>query len=146
MVLLLLIDVFSSICRLSMVHPQLLAPLPICVFLQVKAGIEQAKKLIDLGGDWDRRNRLKVYEAVHLITARDVKGAAALLLECVSTFTCTELCSYNDFILYTVVTNVLILPRTTFKKKIVDGPEVCMCLFFCDINILGERGVVVATS
>ncbi|CAN0104079.1 unnamed protein product [Ascophyllum nodosum] len=90
----------------------------------VKAGLEAAKKLIDLGGDWDRRNRLKVYEALHLITARDVKSAAALLLECVSTFTCTELCSYNDFILYTVVTNVLALPRTTLKKKIVDGPEV----------------------
>lgn len=66
----------------------------------------------------------KVYEALHLITSRDIKGAAALLLECVSTFTCTELCSYNDFILYTVVTNILALPRTTLKKKIVDGPEV----------------------
>lgn len=90
----------------------------------MNAGIDSAKKLIDLGGDWDRRNRLKVYEALHLITARDVKAAAALLLECVSTFTCTELCSYNDFILYTVVTNILALPRTTLKKKIVDGPEV----------------------
>lgn len=65
-----------------------------------------------------------MYEALHLVTARDVKGAAALFLECVSTFTCTELCSYNDFILYTVVTNVLALPRTTLKKNIVDGPEV----------------------
>lgn len=27
---------------------------------QVKAGIEAAKKMIDQGGDWDRRNRLKV--------------------------------------------------------------------------------------
>lgn len=73
---------------------------------------------------------VKVYEALHLITVRDIKGAAELLLECVSTFTCTELCSYNDFILYTVVTNVLSLPRTTLKKKIVDGPEVrtCPCL------------------
>lgn len=65
-----------------------------------------------------------MYEALHLITARDIKGAATLLLECVSTFTCTELCSYNDFILYTVITNVLTLPRTVLKKKIVDGPEV----------------------
>lgn len=107
----------------------------------MKAGLEASKKLIDLGGDWDRRNRLKVYEALHLITARNVKSAAALLLECVSTFTCTELCSYNDFILYTVVTNILALPRTTLKKKIVDGPEVrsmpmsrvclCLCFFFC---------------
>jgi len=28
----------------------------------------------------------QVYEALHLITARDIKGAAALLLECVSTY------------------------------------------------------------
>ena len=97
----------------------------------MKAGIDSAKKLIDLGGDWDRRNRLKVYEALHLITARDVNAAAALLMECVSTFTCTELCSYNDFILYTVVTNILALPRTTLKKKIVDGPEVGRNLLGC---------------
>lgn len=128
----------------------------VAITSQVKTGIEQAKKLIDLGGDWDRRNRLKVYEALHLITARDVKGAAALLLECVSTFTCTELCSYNDFILYTVVTNLLALPRTTLKKKIVDGPEVrsmaimkfkfkgisgawaCGCMFFGNSNSLSS--------
>ncbi|CAN0322711.1 unnamed protein product, partial [Discosporangium mesarthrocarpum] len=91
---------------------------------QVKEGIEKAKKLIEQGGDWDRRNRLKVYEALSLIIARDVRGAAALLLECVSTFTCTELCSYNDFIFYAVITNVLSLPRTSLKKNIVDGPEV----------------------
>jgi hypothetical protein len=28
----------------------------------VKEGLERARKLIELGGDWDRRNRLKVYE------------------------------------------------------------------------------------
>jgi hypothetical protein len=55
---------------------------------------------------------------------RDIKGAAALLLECVATFTCTELCSYKEFIFYAVITNVLSLPRTALKKRIIDGPEV----------------------
>jgi len=73
------------------------------------------------GGDWDRRNRLKVYEALALIGQRNVKKAAELLLDCIATFTCTELASYNQFIFYAVVTNLLHLERTQMKKKLVDG-------------------------
>ncbi len=73
------------------------------------------------GGDWDRRNRLKVYEALALIGQRNVKKAAELLLDCIATFTCTELASYNQFIFYAVVTNILHLERTQMKKKLVDG-------------------------
>lgn len=73
------------------------------------------------GGDWDRRNRLKVYEALALVTQRNVKKAAELLLDCIATFTCVELASYNRFIFYAVVTNVLHLERTKLKKKLVDG-------------------------
>lgn len=36
--------------------------------------VAEAKKLNDIGGDWDRRNRLKVYEAYYLLTVRDLKG------------------------------------------------------------------------
>lgn len=35
--------------------------------------VAEAKRLNDLGGDWDRRNRLKVYEAYYLLTVRDLK-------------------------------------------------------------------------
>ena len=35
--------------------------------------VEKAKKMIDEGGDWDRRNRLKVYEGLYCITVRDFK-------------------------------------------------------------------------
>lgn len=48
------------------------------------------------GGDWDRRNRLKIYEALYLITIRSFKKAADLLLDCIATFTCVELTSYNQ--------------------------------------------------
>jgi 26S proteasome regulatory subunit N7 len=83
-----------------------------------------AKKLVDNGGDWDRRNRLKAYEAVLLMVERDFKAAAALLLEGIATFTCTELCSYETFIYWAVTTNMLFLSRPNLKKKLVDGPEV----------------------
>ena len=89
-----------------------------------KENLEKAKKLVEDGGDWDRRNRLKVYEALAHITARNLKKAADLLLDCIATFTCMELTSYNQFIFYAVITNLLYLERTKLKKKLVDGPEV----------------------
>ena len=46
--------------------------------------------MIEEGGDWDRRNRLKVYEACHLMSIRNFKGAALLFLDALPTFTCTE--------------------------------------------------------
>ena len=92
----------------------------------VKCGtvIEETKKLNETGGDWDRRNRLKVYEALYLISNREVKKAAPLLLECIETFTCVELCSYSSFILYAVLCNVIALPRTDLFKKLIKNPQV----------------------
>eukprot|EP00560_Eucampia_antarctica_P002004 CAMPEP_0197834426 /NCGR_PEP_ID=MMETSP1437-20131217/22337_1 /TAXON_ID=49252 ORGANISM="Eucampia antarctica, Strain CCMP1452" /NCGR_SAMPLE_ID=MMETSP1437 /ASSEMBLY_ACC=CAM_ASM_001096 /LENGTH=410 /DNA_ID=CAMNT_0043439093 /DNA_START=196 /DNA_END=1428 /DNA_ORIENTATION=+ len=86
--------------------------------------IEKAQKLADDGGDWDRRNRLKVYSALNKLLTRDVKTTASLLIDCVATFSCTELCSYQDFIVYTILSNILYLPRTEIKEKIIDGPEI----------------------
>eukprot|EP01033_Poteriospumella_lacustris_P002597 gene2597-1890_t len=90
----------------------------------LKKTIDEAKKLNETGGDWDRRNRLKVYEALYLLAARDVKGAAALLLDCVATFTCTELITYTQFIFLTLVTTVITLSRTDLRKKIIVDPQV----------------------
>lgn len=39
-----------------------------------------ACSLIELGGDWDRRNRLKVYQATLYMATRDLNKAADLLL------------------------------------------------------------------
>lgn len=86
--------------------------------------VEKASKLAQDGGDWDRRNRLKVYSALVKLLNRDVKAASTLLIDCIATFSCTELCTYNDFIVYTALTNILHLPRTEIKSKIVDGPEI----------------------
>ena len=75
-------------------------------------------RLIEEGGDWDRRNRLKVYNGVHLISIRQFKHGGELLLDVLSTFTATELLSYNDFVALTVIANTLSLKRVDLKKKV----------------------------
>lgn len=77
-----------------------------------------SSSLIDEGGDWDRRNRLKVYNGVHLLSIRQFKRGAELLLDALSTFTATELVSYNDFVALTVIANTLTLKRVDLKKKV----------------------------
>ena len=74
--------------------------------------------MVEAGGDWDRRNRLQVYEAVYLVMQRDLHQAAKLFLNSVATFTTYELCTFNELILYTVITSVLTLDRVDLRKKV----------------------------
>lgn len=76
------------------------------------------QRLVDTGGDWDRRNRLKVYRGLHLLSIRQFKRGGELLLDALSTFTATELLSYNDFVALTTIANVLTLKRVDLKKKV----------------------------
>jgi len=84
----------------------------------------QAAKVIAKGGDWDRRNRLKVYQALSFLLVRDLQSASKLLVDGIATFSCTELCDYAEFITYAILTNLLYLPRTELKKNIIDGSEI----------------------
>ena len=106
----------------------MLAKLRIGLFFEdlklVTSTIDKAKALLEEGGDWERRNRLKVYEALFLIRVRSFKKAAALLLDSIATFTATELLSYTQFVMYTVLTSLISLPRAQLKEKIVDAPEI----------------------
>lgn len=52
----------------------------------MKQQIDKAKKLCDEGGDWERKNRLKVYEALFLMVTRDFKKAGELFLDSTATF------------------------------------------------------------
>ena len=67
----------------------------------------RVKDLMEQGGDWDRRNRLKAYEALYLMSTRDFKGAATLFLEAVPTFGSLELMSFEQLVFYTVITSML---------------------------------------
>lgn len=85
-------------------------------------------RLIEKGGDWDRRNRLKVYEGLHLLSIRDFKKGGQLFVDALPTFTATELISFHDFVSLTVLSNLLRLgwagQRSELRKKILDSPEV----------------------
>jgi 26S proteasome regulatory subunit N7 len=91
---------------------------------EVKQGIARAKELCSAGGDWERKNRLKVYEAFFLMATRNFKAAATLFLEAIATFTTTELFSFERCIFYTVITSLVSLDRMTLKTKVIDAPEV----------------------
>lgn len=80
--------------------------------------------LIEEGGDWDRRNRLKVYQGTYCIAVRDFKEAANFFLDTISTFTSYELMDYNTFVRYTVYLSMISLPRNELRDKIIKGSEI----------------------
>jgi len=90
----------------------------------VESHVKVCQEVVDKGGDWERRNRLKVYEATYLLSIRSFKKAAMLLLESISTFTATELYSYNQFVFYTVVCSTIALDRKTIREKVIYAPEI----------------------
>ncbi|KAI9708591.1 MAG: hypothetical protein M1820_003809 [Bogoriella megaspora] len=92
--------------------------------LLVKKNVERCGSLVESGGDWDRRNRLKAYQGLHLLTVRSHAQAAPLLLDSLSTFTSYELCTYSSLVVYAVLAGSVSLKRVDFKAKVVDAPEI----------------------
>ncbi|TKY73610.1 26S proteasome non-ATPase regulatory subunit 6-like [Spatholobus suberectus] len=90
----------------------------------IAKSIEKAKSLFEEGGDWERKNRLKVYEGLYFMSTRNFKRAANLFLDSISTFTTYELFPYDTFIFYTVLTSIISLDRVSLKQKVVDAPEI----------------------
>jgi len=74
-------------------------------------------RLIDSGGDWDRRNRLKVYRALHHLSVREFKEATELLIDSLSTFTATEVMEYETFVGLTVLAAGVGCDRKGIKSK-----------------------------
>jgi len=94
--------------------------------------LSRAQELNEKGGDWDRRNRMQVYEACYRMLSRDFEGTAELLLESVSTYTCYEMFDYKRFVFFTVLSALLTQARPVLKKQVVDSPDVRA--------VLGELG------
>lgn len=93
---------------------------------EVKTQIAKLKDFLEQpgGADWERKNKLKVYEGVCLAACRDFKGATTLFLESLSTFTTYELMTYTDFVHHACVCGVVSLKRVELKEKLIDSPEV----------------------
>lgn len=93
----------------------------------ITRNIDKAKYLIEEGGDWDRRNRLKVYQGAYCIAIRDFKAAAHFFLDTVSTFTSYELMEYATFVRYTVYVAMISLPRNELRDKVIKGRKYRRC-------------------
>lgn len=89
-----------------------------------KRGLDEANALCSKGGDWEKKNKLKVYEALYLMAIREFRSSADLFLNAIATFTATELMSYETCIFYTVALSIVSLDRPSLLKNVVDNPEV----------------------
>ncbi|OMH86362.1 26S proteasome non-ATPase regulatory subunit 6 [Zancudomyces culisetae] len=94
----------------------------------VSKQFETAKQLVDKGGDWERRNRLKAYECIWWASQRDFDKASQLFLDCLSTFASPELMPFSEFVKIGCVSAALSLNRADLKKKVTAAPEVIEAL------------------
>jgi 26S proteasome regulatory subunit N7 len=90
----------------------------------IKKDIDVCLKLVDDGADWDKKNKLKIYEAVYCMMIRDFKKASDLLVTSIATFTALEVMPFKDFIFYTVVLALLTQDRKVIKKEIIHCPDI----------------------
>ena len=90
----------------------------------IKTDVKTCKQLVDQGADWDKKNKLKIFEGVYCMMIRDLKTAAELFLSSVATFTCTELMDYKTFVFYTVVTSMVSVERKIIRKEVVHSPDI----------------------
>jgi len=89
-----------------------------------KTHMAEAEKLIDKGGDWDRRNRFTVYTSSHYFRIRKFEEAAQGLLDSIATFSANEIFNYEQLVQYVIISSILSLNRSVIKEKLVESPEI----------------------
>jgi len=90
----------------------------------MKKDIDTCHKLVEDGADWDKKNKLKIFEGVYCMMIRDFDKAAGLFVNSIATFTCVEVMSFRDFVFYAVVLGVLTQNRKVIKKEIIHSPDI----------------------
>jgi 26S proteasome regulatory subunit N7 len=90
----------------------------------VKKDIDRCLKHVEEGADWEKKNKLKIFEGVYCMMIRDFKKASTLFVSSIATFTALELMSFQDFVFYTVVLALLNEDRKTIKKEIIHSPDI----------------------
>ncbi len=114
----------GSTKRMDILFDVLLIALDIQSLELLRDNIEKCKKLLEEGGDWEHRNRLKVFDGIYNMLVRNFKAAAILMVDCVPTFTSPDIFSFKDLIFYAVLTSMVALDRTVIRQKVVHSPEI----------------------
>ena len=94
----------------------------------LKEYLEKIKESLKEGGDWEKKNRLKVYDGLYLLFNRNFKEAGKNFLDALMTFTSYELFDFKTFVFYTAVINIISVDRKTLKEKIIDNSDVLSCI------------------
>ncbi|KAF2892917.1 hypothetical protein ILUMI_13253 [Ignelater luminosus] len=95
----------------------------------IMRNLDRAEEMIEMGADYDKRNRFQIYKGFYNLAIRDFKSATNNFLGVVSTFTCTELMDYTTFIRYTVYAAIFTLPRRELEEKVIKAPDVLEVLY-----------------
>lgn len=90
----------------------------------ISKDIDTCHKLIDEGADWDKKNKLKIFEGVYLMMIRDFKKASDLFVSSIATFTAVEIMPFQEFVFYAVVLAILTQDRKTLRKEIIHSPDI----------------------
>jgi 26S proteasome regulatory subunit N7 len=73
----------------------------------IKKDITMCQKLVEDGADWDKKNKLKIFEGVYCMMIRDFKKASDLFVSSIATFTAVEVMTFKQFVFYAVVLGLL---------------------------------------
>lgn len=109
------IDLYFVIARVGFFYNDLIF---------VKKYLDKSNALIEKGGDWERRNRYKTYYGIYLMSIRNFEEASKLLNDSLSTFTSTELTTYEDIAKYALICGAIIFERPDLKNKLIENPEI----------------------
>lgn len=90
----------------------------------IKKYMARAEERLETGGDWERRNKMKVYRGLHLITCRQLKDASDLLLTVLQTFPPCGLLSFPNFIFLTTLLALLTASRRVLREDVIHSPPV----------------------
>lgn len=86
------------------------------------------KSLTDESLDWEKKNKLAIYDGIFSILKRDIVAAANTLLGCVNTFNSPEIMSFKELVWYAVVLGLSGLHRKDVREKIIQNPEIISVL------------------
>jgi 26S proteasome regulatory subunit N7 len=87
--------------------------------------LARARDLLAKGSDWERRNRLRVYDALHRMYCEgEWLEASEAFLDGLATFTATELLSFPQFVFYAVVCCLATRERPVLQERVASSPEV----------------------
>jgi 26S proteasome regulatory subunit N7 len=90
----------------------------------IKKDIAECHKLVEDGADWDKKNKLKIFEGVYCMMIRDFKKASDLFVSSIATFTAVEVMSFTDFVFYAVILGLLTQDRKVIKNEIIHSPDI----------------------